>query len=354
MLPAGDGDCLLVQAKTAAGAATTIMVDGGRGRSYLSWKPHLKRLLGDRKVVDLLVVTHIDADHIEGVLSFLKDPGRDVVVSEIWFNGHAQILAVQRRQADIETFSPKQADDLSRTLKDLGIVWNQLVAGGPICRDTVKEFISKGLFEISVVTPSSAKLAAVAGKWDSVIAETSTGDTVISSGGLEVFGAPTIDVEELAASPDVPDRAAPNGSSIGLIIRAVGHTLLLTGDCHADDLAGGLRGLGANDELPLELSIMKVSHHGAEKNTSKEALALVRSQVYAFSTDGQHRDHPDACVVAKILKSSSTRKVLAFNYRSKRSAVWEGEDLQARHNYSTLMPERDSPGSISIKLQQPT
>jgi len=353
MLPADDGDCLLVQATTAAGAATTIMIDGGRGRSYATWKPYLERLLGDRQVVDLLVVTHIDADHIEGVLSFLKDPKRNVVVSEVWFNGHAQVLAVQQRQADIETFSPKQADDLSRTLKDLGITWNRLVAGGPICRDTVEEPVSIGLFEISVVTPSGTKLAAVASRWDALIAEASNTNAVTAPSGLEVFGAPTIDVEELAASRDIPDRAAPNGSSIGLFIRANGHKMLLTGDCHADDLAEGLQGLGANNELPLELSIMKVSHHGAEKNTSKEALALVRSQVYAFSTDGQHRDHPDASVVAKILKSSSVRKVLAFNYCSKRSAVWEGEDLQSRHNYSILMPERDSPGSISITLQQP-
>lgn len=350
MLPAEDGDCLLVQANDGNGSSTAILIDGGRGRSYASWKPHLEQLLGSRKVIDLLVVTHIDADHIEGILRFLTDPSREVAVSQVWFNGYEQVLMAQEACADIETLSAKQADDLSSLLKSLDVAWNECSGGKAIVRGTATELLRVGQIEITVLTPGGEKLGAVAKRWDSIKAASHSTDTSKPPDGLESYATGPLNVEDLATSGEGADRAAANGSSIGLLLRAFNHGILLCGDCHADDLAAGLRAIGASEEAPLKMSVIKVSHHGAEGNTSRDMLSLIRSYYYAFSTDGRHRDHPDKKVVARILKSSNDPKVLAFNYKSKHSSVWINNKLCDDHKYSVLDSEEETPGFLSILL----
>jgi hypothetical protein len=66
---AGDGDCLLLTSKDGRHA----LIDGGRGESFetLTW-PVLRKLADENKAIDLVVVSHIDADHISGILRLLK------------------------------------------------------------------------------------------------------------------------------------------------------------------------------------------------------------------------------------------------------------------------------------------
>jgi beta-lactamase superfamily II metal-dependent hydrolase len=350
MLPADDGDCILIQARQGEDTST-MLVDGGPAGSYRTWKPHLARLLGPRKIIDIVVVTHIDADHIGGILNFLNDVDQDVVVSKIWFNGYDQVAGAQLRPADLEAFSTKQADRLSLLLETRGTDWNSMTSKGPVCRDTVTEPVQIGLFKLNVVTPGRGKLAAVASRWDAIMAGIGVQESPPADSSLESFGSAAIDVEELASSPDTPDAAKPNGSSIGLVLETLGHRILLAGDCHADDLAVGIRGLGATSEHPMNFSIIKVSNHGAETNTSRELLSLIRSRYYCFSTDGRRRDHPNSKVIAKILKSSDLLKVFVLNYASRVSRVWNDETLMARYGYSLGLPDDDTPGLVGIKLE---
>ena len=66
---ATDGDCLLLTSSDGHHA----LIDGGRGASFetQAW-PVLQDLAKANKPIDLLVVSHIDADHISGILWLLK------------------------------------------------------------------------------------------------------------------------------------------------------------------------------------------------------------------------------------------------------------------------------------------
>ncbi|MFW5473200.1 MBL fold metallo-hydrolase [Knoellia sp. CPCC 206450] len=67
---AADGDCLLLT--TADGRH--VLVDGGRTGSFReNARPHLAELADAGEEVDLLVVSHIDADHISGVIDLLEE-----------------------------------------------------------------------------------------------------------------------------------------------------------------------------------------------------------------------------------------------------------------------------------------
>lgn len=67
---AGDGDCLLL----TTGDGRHVLVDGGRTGAFReNARPHLDGLAAAGEPIDLLVVSHIDADHISGVISLLKE-----------------------------------------------------------------------------------------------------------------------------------------------------------------------------------------------------------------------------------------------------------------------------------------
>jgi hypothetical protein len=67
---AKDGDCLLL----TSADGRHILVDGGRSTSFESQtRPVLQGLADDGTPLDLVVVSHIDADHISGILTLLED-----------------------------------------------------------------------------------------------------------------------------------------------------------------------------------------------------------------------------------------------------------------------------------------
>jgi beta-lactamase superfamily II metal-dependent hydrolase len=350
ILPAQDGDCLLLRAKAEDGDPFAVLIDGGRAASYSKWKPHLNILLGSRPIIDLLVVTHIDADHIEGILKFLEDGDRNIKVSEVWYNGFDQVSSALSSKEAMEAFSYRQADDLSKILTDLKLPWNSTFNNGPICRELALDQMEIGPFMVRVVTPSRKKLAALAGPWEALIAQARKQQSDPDPEGLEGLGIDPLNVDQLALTDDKNDTAKPNGSSISLIFEAFGGRLLLAGDSHPDDLAAGLSALGASPSEPQMFVVAKVSHHGAKTNTTRVLQTLIRAKTYVFSTDGSHRDHPDASVVAKIIKSSTSAKILAFNYRTSTTAEWDDESLMETYGYSVAFPDDNEPGYLRLPI----
>ncbi len=63
------GDCFIIKTFDNKGEEFNILMDGGPGNSFLAV---LKRELQDKPKIDLLIITHIDDDHIKGLNNFLK------------------------------------------------------------------------------------------------------------------------------------------------------------------------------------------------------------------------------------------------------------------------------------------
>lgn len=67
---ASDGDCLLL----TSADGRHVLVDGGRSGTFREdTRPHLDELAAADQPLDLLVVSHVDADHISGVISLLEE-----------------------------------------------------------------------------------------------------------------------------------------------------------------------------------------------------------------------------------------------------------------------------------------
>src|SRR3712207_1874973 len=86
MLPGGRGDSLWIEYGPAA-APHIVIVDGGIPGTERVLRGRLEALPANRRRVELVVVTHIDIDHIGGVLGLLTDPVPGLTIGDVWFNG---------------------------------------------------------------------------------------------------------------------------------------------------------------------------------------------------------------------------------------------------------------------------
>ena len=145
---------------------------------------------------------------------------------------------------------------------------------------------------------------------------------------------------ELAAQPTPLDDSLPNASSIVVLAEYAGASVLLAGDATARQLTEGVRRLLAERHLDqLELTALKVPHHGSVRNVTRELLSLVPAEHYLFSTDGSYFGHPDAAGVARVLEYGRPGGELVFNYRSPQTLLWDDEALLGASTARYPQPE---------------
>ena len=75
MLPAASGDCIYLEFPDPD---FRILIDGGYAKTYHKYlKKFLLNLAAEGKRLNLIVVTHIDNDHINGIKSLLQENGNE-------------------------------------------------------------------------------------------------------------------------------------------------------------------------------------------------------------------------------------------------------------------------------------
>ncbi len=336
MLPASCGDGLWIEYGDEA-APHRVVIDGGLPGDAGKLAARA-RLAGERCHVELLVITHIDADHIGAPLGFLQRLPAGVTIGDVWFNG--------RRHLPGGVLSARQGEDVSALLEARGLPWNQAFRGGAVVvpkRGPLPVRTLPGGATITLLSPGPAELLALARRWDDEIPP-GGGTLGVREPAPRARRAPKeLDVAALAASAFEPDATAPNGSSIAFLLEHDGRRVLFGADAHAPVLGralGRVPGTG-----PLRLAAFKVPHHGSARNTSVELLAAVDCKRFLVSTDGRQFGHPDPETVARIVRRAPGA-TLCFNYRTPRSQVWDDAALRAAHGYDVVYPPAGAAGLV--------
>lgn len=342
MLPAGRGDCLWITYGEGE-ESRHIVVDGGPERDqalrkYIEW---LLRDEVDNLNIEMIVVTHIDDDHIGGVLDLMQNWPAGLTVGDIWFNGRPQLFPSDALGVD-------QGERLSTTLAALAgrsgkTGWNLAFAGGPAVapdRGPLRPLRLGGGLAVTVLGPGPAELEKLRREWSADLCkeDEETGKQPEDALGREDPWPPEID--DLASTSFSPDRGTANGSSIALLLEWGPATVLLAGDAHATKLAAAIRRV-PRFEGRLSLNAFKLSHHGSAKSTSLELLGCVRCTRYLISTDGSYFGHPDPAALARVICRSEGKPEFIFNSRTPNSLRWGDPELQEKHGYVTRYPEED-------------
>ncbi|HET9944801.1 MAG TPA: MBL fold metallo-hydrolase, partial [Actinomycetes bacterium] len=121
-LDARQGDAIWVR----WGEGRQLLVDMGTSGTGRALADRFRALPEDRRAFELLVVTHVDTDHIGGVLTGLVDPAEPVPVTfaDVWFNGweHLNGLVPADERSELEPMGGVQGELLTTWLRDHA--WN--------------------------------------------------------------------------------------------------------------------------------------------------------------------------------------------------------------------------------------
>jgi beta-lactamase superfamily II metal-dependent hydrolase len=353
MFPAGDGDCLLLSYGESEenGALRHVLIDGGRKAAYGLLRLRLREIADAGEAVEVLVLTHIDADHIEGLLAMAEDADLPLVPKHVWFNGYDQMNKVQ-------PFGERQGEAYSEQLVALGWPLNEAFEGGVASIEAKPEAFDFAGLTVTMLSPDREKLRLMRERWANwrTVEAAKEAEKALrrqASGGLQVMGRkpmpPVLDVATLA-KPTSIDPEPPNGSSIAFVAEYGGKRVLLAGDAHPDLLARTLAPLAMAGGGRYPVDVFKVSHHGSHGNTTREVVEKLDCRRFVLSTDGTRHGHPDPEAIARLLAFSPPgRKTLYFNYRSKRTTPWNDTSLEALHDYECVFPPGDrQPLTIAI------
>lgn len=329
----------------------TMIVDMGTEEIGKKILERLKALPKDQRTIDLLVVTHVDSDHIGGVLTCLADadPLSGLIINDVWFNGYQHLSGGSIQQPEdaqnntLEAMGPAQGERLSSWLRKQN--WNKAFNGTPVQRvpgETLHVVILPDNLRITVLGPTPERLHDFIDTWTIEVEEALKKGTLIDvSPGLESLGGTMkpvlndqVDLELLAETENIPDDSKANGSSISLMVEYQGKKVVLAGDAFSGDLTEGIKAASGNQQLKLDA--FKLPHHCSMRNNTRSLIESVNCDRWLISTDGTRHKHPDAVAVARVIAYSKVQKpILLFNVPSVYSEWWDNEDWRNRYNYLT-------------------
>lgn len=306
VLRAKEGDCLLLHH-----GAELVLIDGGpRGVYDAALTPRLQELMSERGQplwLRLVMVSHIDDDHIVGLSEMFadarerKEEGRGAAewrAGELWLNAFGALTGAGATAGTVGvhaaalsalvTVAPGAESKAVATgvtrgiaLYDdavaLGVERNASFGGNLVQRtgDGAEIEIVPGL-TFTVLSPTAAALEKLRTKWEEWEQKHATAPTAQEAATL--------------------DRSVFNLSSIVVLARSGERTLLLTGDARAEDVMSGLRAIGllGDGGSPLTVDVLKLPHHGSIRNVDADFFTRIRARHYVISANGRDGNPDDA------------------------------------------------------------
>jgi beta-lactamase superfamily II metal-dependent hydrolase len=365
--PAQQGDAIWIE-YGVPGALHRVLIDAGTPATAPLIRQRIESLDRSDRRFDLLVITHVDTDHIGGVLKLLSKLPSGVKFDDVWFNAWPQI-----RNARSSKLGPIDGEILTTALEKLKWPWNKHFGGAAVMLPKAgapPERTLRGGMKLTVLSPGEPQLARLRAKWKRVIHDAGLDPkdkdrwkNLLAQAARKgvrssILGEPN--VKKLARSKFVQDTAEANGSSIALLAEFKGKSVLLAGDAFPTVLLDAVDRLcQARGVSKLKVDAFKLPHHGSGGNVSNELLAVLPSLRYVFSTSGAVFAHPDDEAVARVIAAATAKKktlhfnytegTIAKNYEKKRKRnlpSWSTAKLRGEHKYDAKFPTSDSDGVV--------
>lgn len=352
MLPAEQGDALFIEYGSRENPSR-VLVDAGVRKTSAAVRARIEQVPKKRnkRPFDLLIVTHVDSDHIGGIPKLLSDPSLGLEFDDVWFNGW--------RHLQPDRLGPVEGEIVSAQLDKLGGSWNaafdqKAVVVRPRGRLARRQL--PGGMTLTLLSPTRERLEVLRDEWKKVVEEADLEagvqdenlDEAARRRGIPDLLGDRLDIDELAEEPLKPDKAPANGSTIAVLAEYGPTSCLLTGDAHPDVLEEGLCRLCKDRRIDhVAVDAVKVPHHGSRFNVSTAALELIETDRYLFSTNGTQTKHPHLEGVARTIARGG-KPTLYFNYRSDFTKPWDDRRVK-RNRYVTVYPEAGTAG-LTVEL----
>lgn len=330
------GDALILHYGTAANPRW-ILIDGGHTGVYEGFlRPRLDEIRLDNTnrldadgclPLELVIVSHADADHIEGVLDLTEhmrqsqDPGRStppVAFSSLWFNGFDDIIAnetpaglatlasmaeaasahassdmliphglLQDEDLQAVIASTRQGRRLLDDARALAIEVND-VANGDLLMRSENHFLEvsfTGGLVMKILAPDKKRIDSLRKKWKTDLKAILKKENERASVDAAAF----------------KDSSAFNLASIMILVERNNKTMLLTGDGRGDHLIEGLGLANLLQNGKMHVDIFKLPHHGSDRNVTAGTFEAITAKHYLVSANGEH-ENPDTTTLDMLVE----------------------------------------------------
>ena len=375
---ADDGDCIFLCLQEGD-ESYVIMVDCGSYEEPI--KDYVEKVLN--KKIDILIVTHIDKDHIEGIEEMMTQTP-DLKIGKIFFNCY-------QRTPDhkIITLAPAQQKRLDSIKSEVSCVIhdaiehevsaNQAIRGLSmtiltepnlkekwerpyLALDARNEIPLDGWGTVKILAPTMKEIKALDEEYRSILfnelfveednAEFDESESLYEmiiryanihsteiSEDEEVAGSDLENRLETAAEQPVKENqiTPSNKASLAFVWEKGEKKVLVLGDAKPGIVINGLIKHYPHGPWPMMFEAVKVSHHGSHYNTTESLQRMIDSEHY-FVTGGEEGTRPSEAALGRILlptpKGSVKKRTLHVNYKTSLTEELEADKkLQEKYHF---------------------
>lgn len=352
LLPALFGDSILIEYGKKS-KPSYILIDGGPFYGYAKLMKGLKKVAPNLKELELLVITHIDIDHIDGIVKLLNQKKPPFTIKEIWFNGYDEI-----KDLSSDILGLKQGEYASLLIAERELKLNRSFKGKAVMVSNYNKLPViplPGGMELTLLSPGKESLVKLKEKWESESDIMDDFDAIKKELDSDTRYQPKADdllgdlVEDHAGDDATPDKSVPNLSSIAFIGKCDDKSCLFAGDATSEYLLKAINPiLKKAGKSKLKVDAWKLAHHGSKKSNQPVLMDKIDTKNMLVSSNGDRYEHPDKECIANLLEKNKGLKFY-FNYYSKQNKVWDDAALQKKYGYKAIYPA-DGEEGISVKL----
>lgn len=376
LLPAGYGDCILLS--TDDKKPVNILIDGGLAKTYNEFiKKEMAYILQLNQKLNLVICTHIDNDHISGLVELLNNSYYRLIDS-IWYNGLIQMIDSKYYSKDEDKFTEWDNKIIDKIIsegvvsdekKEIGIssglslgvliddknIALNTITSGKLIYDLIdigKYEISENMY-ISIIGPSLNAINELECYWKNKMVAKNfmfrIKDRIKMTEAFEyqlrrikLSYAPESfkisekdDLKDYIGDLSEVDSSIINKSSISFILEYNEKKFLFLGDAVVDEnLLANIKKYVGNE---YHFAAIKLPHHGSRFNISHEFIRRYTADEYFCSTNSEKFNHPDLQAISALICENPKFKKIIFNYPIKKALFLNNSDWMNKYNYDTVI-----------------
>lgn len=371
--PVGSGDCITLLLKNGD-KEMHIMVDCGL------YKPEVNDYIKNEfhGHIDYLIVTHIDNDHISGVIEMLKSTP-NLTINHIFYNCY------QRTTDDLQEWDEKMVENMKRVYGHLPVVVDMLeqkikaetsmtlaeliLENENWKRAWRREYITEKSLAIDLendmgrfifLSPTKKALDDLDKEYRTLFWQTlykqkkedyKKEETIYESlmrimeqednEGFdeEPVSSKVLNEKTLKSYSDekLGNLTPSNEASIAFIWEHEGHRILFMGDANPDQVVKKIGDVYKDTPKPVLFDAIKISHHGSAHSTSKELVSIADSERYFVTGGANARPSYQALsriIIAPLPEDLSHREIRYNRENDILKSLASNESLKDKLHYS--------------------
>jgi len=298
-LPARHGDCLLLHWGDGDGRHVAL-IDGGPSGTYPGvLKPRLAALAGElgveRVPLDMMMLSHIDDDHINGLLALADDIEEGKAPAEVLLLWHNSLEGLLEGKLPEPANAPATASVVASfgQTRTGGDEWARKVLASVPQGQHLHAFAKRRGLHLTMNDPYQPLVMRRDGQDAADIEGLELTVVAPDEQAVENLRKAWKKNRKEGITAAYNDRSPYNLSSIVVVAEFGGKSMLLTGDALGSEVMEGLEKNGLMEVGgEIEFDLVKLPHHGSQNNVAIDFFRRVKTPVYLVSGDNVKFPNP--------------------------------------------------------------